>query len=68
MTHLDSPRIAADGDPLDDYLSTVRELPHKLGRIAAHQRESAGSLSRAAAALRSLAALNGGHGASDSRN
>lgn len=68
MNHPENPRISADYDPLNDYLATVRELPGKLGRIAAHQRDSAGSLSRAAAALRSIAALNTKNGAADSRN
>lgn len=68
MSNLDNTNISADYDPLDDYLATVRELPNKLGRIASHQRDSAGSLSRAAAALRSIAALNNKDAASDSRN
>ena len=68
MSKLDHTTIRADYDPLDDYLSTVRELPNKLGRIASHQRDSAGSLSRAAAALRSIAALNDKNTPSDSRN
>lgn len=68
MNHHDNVQISADYDPLDDYLATVRELPGKLGRIAAHQRDSAGSLSRAAAALRSIGALNTKDGAADSRN
>lgn len=68
MNHPETTRISADYDPLDDYRATVRELPGKLGRIAAHQRDSAGSLSRAAAALRSIAALNTRNGGADSRN
>lgn len=68
MNHHDNVHISADCDPLDDYLATVRELPGKLGRIAADQRDSAGSLSRAAAALRSIGALNAKNSAADSRN
>lgn len=68
MNHHENIQISADYDPLDDYLATVRELPCKLGRIASHQRDSAGSLSRAAAALRSIGALNNKGGAADSRN
>lgn len=68
MSHREATTIRADYDPLDDYLSVVRELPDKLGRIAAHQRDSADSLSRAAAALRSIGALNQRNASSDSRN
>lgn len=68
MNHRENLQISADYDPLDDYRATVRELPGKLGRIAADQRESAGSLSRAAAALRSIAALNIKGSVADSRN
>lgn len=68
MNHLEDPTLQADYDPLDSYLTVVRELPGKLGQIAAHQRDSAGSLSRAAAALRSIAALSPRNSASDSRN
>lgn len=68
MSQLDNTNIRADYDLLDDYRATVRELPSKLERIASHQRDSAGSLSRAAAALRLIAALNAKNPPSDSRN
>lgn len=68
MNHHENIQISADCDPLDDYRAAVRELPGKLGRIAGHQRESADSLSRAAAALRSIGALNARGSATDSRN
>lgn len=68
MSHPDNSRSSPDHDPLDSFRAAVRALPDKLGQIAAHQRESAGSLSRAAAALRSIAALNTKCLASDSRN
>lgn len=68
MTQIETLRISAECDPLDDYRTAVSQLPHKLGRIAAHQRDSASNLSRAAAALRSMAALNSSSNGSDSRN
>lgn len=43
-------------DPLHQYATSVGTLHHKLGRIHANQHAVAGSLSRAAAALRSIAA------------
>jgi hypothetical protein len=45
-------------DHLDDYVAGVSKLPGKLALIAAHQRGSELSLARAAAALRSMGALN----------
>lgn len=48
----------ASVDHLDDYVAGVSKLPGKLGLIAAHQRGSELSLGRAAAALRSMGALN----------
>lgn len=44
-------------DPLDQYVAAVHGLHSKLARISSNQHESAASLGRAAAALRSLAAL-----------
>jgi len=55
-------------DPLSDYVSNARKLPHALGLIAENQRHSASSLSRAAAALRSMAALNNKPTDPNSRN
>lgn len=43
---------------LGDYLASVNKLPGKLAAIAANQRSSELSLGRAAAALRSMGALN----------
>ena len=45
-------------EPLAAYLGSVKLLGEKLGRIASGKKEIAGSLSRAAAALRSIAAIN----------
>lgn len=55
-------------DPLGDYVAGVNKLPGKLARIAANQRSSELSLKRAAAALRSIAALNTRNPFSDFRN
>jgi len=44
-------------DPLMQYVATVHGLRPKLARINANQQDVAASLSRAAAALRSLADL-----------
>lgn len=48
----------ASVDHLGDYVAGVSKLPGKLALIAAHQRGSELSLGRAAAALRSMGALN----------
>jgi len=43
-------------DPMDQYAATVGTLHAKLGRVVSNQQEVADSLSRAVAALRSIAA------------
>lgn len=43
-------------DPLHQYANSVVSLQDKLGRVVANQQAVAGSLSRAAAALRSISA------------
>lgn len=48
-------------DHLGDYVAGVSKLPGKLAVIAANQRDSELRLGRAAAALRSMAALNRHH-------
>ncbi|AXS80492.1 hypothetical protein [Dechloromonas sp. HYN0024] len=45
-------------EPLAAYLGSVKLLGEKLGRIASGKKEIAGNLSRAAAALRSIAAIS----------
>lgn len=48
-------QLADSIDPLGDYVASAGKLRAKLALIAAHQRESAASLSRAAANLRAMA-------------
>jgi hypothetical protein len=55
-------------DHLSDYVAGVSKLPGKLAKISANQRSSELSLRRAAAALRSMAALNNPHRVSDFRD
>ena len=43
-------------DPMEQYAATVGTLHAKLGRVMDNQQEVANSLSRAAAALRSISA------------
>lgn len=45
-------------DPLKEYVTSVHGLHRKLAQINANQQDVAASLGRAAAALRSIAALN----------
>lgn len=54
-------------DPLKQYVASVHGLHHKLARINANQQDVAASLGRAAAALRSMAALNKGKTAPEIR-
>jgi hypothetical protein len=57
-----------DTDDLAAYVAGVCKLPEKLAIIAANQRGSELSLGRAAAALRSMAALNRGQQHPELRN
>lgn len=45
-------------DPLKEYVTSVDGLHRKLAQINANKQDVAASLGRAAAALRSMAALN----------
>lgn len=67
MTNPTPPSGATD-DPLGDYIATASRLRGKLAIIAAHQRESAASLSRAAANLRAMAQSAQRHRAPEIRN
>lgn len=49
------PQVQQSDDPLGDYVARAARLRAKLALIAVHQRESAASLSRAAAHLRAMA-------------
>lgn len=55
-------------DLLGDYLIRVGQLPEKIARIADNKRHIAGSLGRAAIALRSMAALNKGRSYPELKN
>jgi hypothetical protein len=50
-----TPQTARNDDPLGDYVAGAGRLCAKMAIIAAHQRDSAASLSRAAAKLRAMA-------------
>ncbi len=58
----------AETDHLTTYVAGVGRLSEKLATIAANQRGSELSLGRAAAALRSMAALNRSHQRPELRN
>jgi hypothetical protein len=63
------PTLPADSlDPLGDYIASAGKLRAKLAIIAAHQRESAASLSRAAASLRAMAQSSQRSAAPENRN
>lgn len=47
--------IQTGSDTLDSYVAAVRAVTAQLGRIAASKQAISGNLSRAAAALRSMA-------------
>lgn len=49
------PQATRNDDPLGDYVAGAGRLCAKMAIIAAHQRDSAASLSRAAAKLRAMA-------------
>ena len=53
-----STTLDAEIDHLADYVDGVRELGRKFGVVAENQRDTASSLGRAVAALRSMAALS----------
>lgn len=55
-------------DPLGDYIIRVGQMHQKLERIADNQHHVAGSLGRAAIALRSIAALSKGRSYPESKN
>lgn len=55
-------------DHLAEYIAGVSKLPEKFALIAANHRSSEQSLGRAAAALRSMGALNHPHYDSSLRN
>lgn len=59
---------STETDHLASYVARVGQLPEKLAIIAANQRSSELSLGRAAAALRSMAALNHRHRRPELRN
>lgn len=58
MNYVSPIAASTDSDHLASYVACVGKLPEKLAIIAANQRNSELSLGRAAAALRSMAALN----------
>lgn len=58
MNNASTLSLHAETDYLTAYVASVGKLPEKLALIAANQRGSELSLGRAAAALRSMAALN----------
>lgn len=58
MTHPVTAPNHSSIDVLGDYVTGVNKLSGKMAQIAANKRSSADSLGRAAAALRSMAALN----------
>ncbi len=47
-------------DPLDQYVASIHTMNRHIDRIVAAKNDVAGSLSRAAAALRSIAAVQTG--------
>ena len=53
-----SQSLEFDHDVLGTYIDGVRRYPEKLGKIAENQRQTASSLGRTAALLRSIAALS----------
>lgn len=50
--------IQTGSDTLDSYVAAVRAVTIRLGRIAAGKQAISGNLSRAAAALRSMASAH----------
>ena len=50
--------IQTGSDALDSYVAAVRAVTAQFGRIAADKRAISGNLSRAAAALRSMATVH----------
>jgi hypothetical protein len=68
MSTITTPSPSLAIDPLGDYVAGVHKLPEKLNLIATNQRQTIASLARAAAALRSMAALNHRHQHPDFRN
>jgi hypothetical protein len=53
----DSPKVSS-ANSLSQYVNSVVALQKKFGVIAINKKETAGSLGRAAIALRSMAAVN----------
>lgn len=68
MNNAALPPPIAETDHLATYVAGVGRLSEKLATIAANQRGSEQSLGRAAAALRTMAALNHRHQHPDLRN
>lgn len=58
MSQTAAQTLEFDHDVLGNYIRGVRRYPEKLGVIAENQRQTASSLGRTAALLRSIAALN----------
>lgn len=58
MSQTTAQTLEFDHDVLGTYIRGVRRYPEKLGIIAENQRQTASSLGRTAALLRSIAALN----------
>ncbi|PKO33855.1 MAG: hypothetical protein CVU34_10820 [Betaproteobacteria bacterium HGW-Betaproteobacteria-7] len=68
MSNRPSTPPAISADPLGDYVACASRLHGKFATIVAHQQESAASLSRAAAHLRSMGELGRSRLSPESRN